>query len=210
MERAILAALILCSAGITIGADARGRFTLIYIFKPLTVVLIVVLAITGGRAAGASYARFILAGLALSLVGDVMMMLRRKRFLAGLAAFLVAHVCYIIAFVSRLSGPISIGLVLPFVLYLGFMARVLGPRLGRMRWPVILYMVVITAMAATASQGYHQRSGTGVLLALLGSLLFLASDSFLAANRFVRSFRSAQVWILSTYFAAQVLIAWSI
>jgi uncharacterized membrane protein YhhN len=209
MERVILAGLIIGWAGLAIWADGRGRFVLVYIFKPLATALIIVLALAGSHVAGARYERFILAGLACSLVGDVLMMLKKKRFLGGLAAFLAAHVFYILAFSSRLRGPLSLGLLIPFVLYLGFMAGMLGTRLGRMRIPVILYMVVIMAMAVLAAERYHQTAEAGALCALLGSILFVASDSFLAANRFVRPFRWAQVGILGTYFAAQVLIALS-
>jgi uncharacterized membrane protein YhhN len=48
------------------------------------------------------------------------------------------------------------------------------------------------------------------LLAFVGACLFAISDSALALNRFRRSFRSAQFLILSTYYAAQCLIALSV
>ncbi len=209
MERAILAALILCSAGLTIWADRKGRYVLVYVFKPLATGLIIILALAGRHAAGPRYEAFILAGLGCSLAGDVLMMLRRKRFLGGLVAFLAAHVCYILAFTTRLSGPMTLGPFIPFALYLGFMMGTLWGRLGKMRIPVIIYMLTIMAMAALAAQRYQHAAEAGALAALLGSILFVASDSFLAANRFVRPFRWAQAAILSTYFAAQLLIALS-
>jgi alkenylglycerophosphocholine/alkenylglycerophosphoethanolamine hydrolase len=46
-------------------------------------------------------------------------------------------------------------------------------------------------------------------LAAVGALLFVASDSALAWNRFKSEFKSAQAVILATYFAAQWLIALS-
>ena len=209
MERLTLIGLIAVSAGLTIWADREGRRALVYVFKPLATALIIVLALAGRHAAGATYETLLLAGLGFSLAGDVLMMLPRKRFLGGLAAFLAAHACYIAAFASRLHGPISLGLIIPFALYLGFMAGMLWGRLGRMRIPVFIYMAVIMAVAVLAAERYQLTAETGALAALAGSILFVASDSFLAANRFVRPFPWAQAAILSTYWAAQALIALS-
>jgi uncharacterized membrane protein YhhN len=49
----------------------------------------------------------------------------------------------------------------------------------------------------------------GSASALAGALLFVASDSALAWNRFRAEFKSAQAVVLGTYFAAQLLIALS-
>lgn len=206
----VLAALAAGSAAATIAADRAGRFGLVYAFKPLATGLVIALAVTRPQALTGAYGPFICAGLGCSLVGDVLMMLRRKRFVAGLAAFLAAHILYIAALVSRVATPLSLVLLIPYVLYLGFMAGRLGPRLGRMKVPVLAYMLVIMVMAAAAAQAYAQAGRAATLCALLGSILFVASDSFLAANRFVRAFPAAQAMILGTYYAAQILIALSI
>lgn len=48
------------------------------------------------------------------------------------------------------------------------------------------------------------------LLAAAGATLFMVSDAVLALNRFRTPFRLAQAAIMSTYVAAQLLIALSI
>lgn len=50
----------------------------------------------------------------------------------------------------------------------------------------------------------------GGALAAVGGVLFVASDSALALDRFRRPFRGAQPLVLATYWAAQTLIALSI
>jgi len=205
----VLSTLGLASAVGTIFADSRKKFGLVYVLKPLTMGFIIALALSGARVVPPLYKDLILAGLACSLAGDVFMMLRRKRFVEGLACFLVAHLFYGAAFLTRFSGTINFGLLLPFLIYLAFVLGVLWIRLGRMKVPVVLYMFVIMAMAVLASQRYNHLPEAGALYALLGSILFVVSDSFLAANRFVGEFRYAQVFILGTYFAAQWLLAFS-
>ncbi len=76
------------------GSDSRQ----FYISKPLTMLLIIALAFGyQGDDHNGSHA-WILLGLCLSLAGDVLLMLPRDRFIQGLAAFFVAHLCYIVGF----------------------------------------------------------------------------------------------------------------
>jgi len=205
----IFSALGLVSAAGTICADSRKKYGLVYALKPLTMGLIIALAFSGPRVVPSLYKDLILAGLGCSLAGDVFMMLRRKQFVEGLVCFLVAHLFYGAAFLTRFSGRLNFGLLLPFLIYLAFVLGVLWTRLGRMKAPVVFYMFVIMTMAVLTSQRYYHLPEAGALYALLGSILFVVSDSLLAANRFVGEFRYAQVFILGTYFAAQWLIALS-
>ena len=64
-----------------------------YVFKPLTLIPILGLALTAPPARPPRYRWGIVAGLLFSLAGDVLLMLPSDRFLAGLLSFLAAHVC---------------------------------------------------------------------------------------------------------------------
>ena len=88
-----------------IAADRRRRFRLIYLFKPLTMALIIASLALRGDAMAVAPGRWILGGLLFSLAGDVALMLRRRQFTAGLALFLIAHIFFITAFSSE-SGPV--------------------------------------------------------------------------------------------------------
>jgi uncharacterized membrane protein YhhN len=109
------------------------------------------------------------------------------------------------------EGAHTLGLLyaLPFLLYGVVMLRVLLPGLGRMKAPVIVYMLVIILMAWQALNRWIGTGQEGSALAFAGALLFVISDSILALNRFKRRFPSAQLYIMSTYFMAQWLIALS-
>jgi uncharacterized membrane protein YhhN len=127
----------------------------------------------------------------------------------GLISFLFAHLFYVAAFVLAGERIVNVWAGLPLLLYGGLMLGWLWPTLGRMRVPVIIYMMVILLMGWTAFSRYLLMKQSGSGLAALGAFLFIASDSILAANRFRGGFRAAQLLILSTYFAAQWLIALS-
>jgi uncharacterized membrane protein YhhN len=156
-----------------------------------------------------SYKVAIVAGLLFSLAGDVFLMLPSDRFIAGLVSFLVAHLFYIAAFTSGTGFGLS-WRALPCALYGLLIFSILAPHLGKMKLPVAVYMVVILVMAWQAWERWGQTGQSTALLAFLGAVLFVVSDSALAVNRFRGQYASAQALILSTYFAAQWLIARSV
>ena len=192
-----------------IRAEYGGPRWVVYLCKPMTTGLILLAAALGPAPAGSVVRAAILVGLAFSLAGDVFLMLPGDRFLPGLASFLAAHLCYITAFSSGTRLGLSPWTTLPLVLYGALLLPILWPHLGPMKVPVLLYMAVILAMAWRALCRWDQMGGTGALLAAAGALLFVASDSALALDRFRKPYPSAQLLIMSTYVAAQMLIALS-
>ena len=179
--------------------------------KPLTTVLIIVYAWRRGTAS-ASMRRLILAGLALSLAGDVFLLWPQQGFLPGLVSFLLAHLCYIAAF----SLPLRFARRwLPFAVYAVLAGLVLGalwPGIpAALRPPVIVYVLCLAAMAAQAATWWRSAPGHAqARWAALGGLLFLCSDSLLAIDKFAVPLPAASLWILATYWMAQSLIASSL
>jgi uncharacterized membrane protein YhhN len=209
MLTAILSTLVLASALLTIRAEYRGPRLHVYIFKPLTVVLIILVALQTKHATAAQYKSLIIAGLLCSLVGDVFLMLPRDRFVAGLVSFLFAHLFYVGAFASGAWTP-SVWTTVPLLVYGVLMLGLLWPWLGQLKAAVLVYVAVILLMAwAALSRAAATIDGSGALAAA-GALLFVASDSALAWDRFRGEFKAAQAVVLTTYFTAQWLIALSV
>jgi uncharacterized membrane protein YhhN len=65
-------------------------------------------------------------------------------------------------------------------------------------------------MGWQATTRWHSLNDDAALYATLGATLFMISDSILAINRFAKPFRAAEASLLTTYFAAQALIALSV
>ncbi len=208
MLTSILTLLAILSASIHIRAEYRGPRQHIYIFKPLTMVFILLIA-TLGQATLPFYKYMIITGLVFSLAGDVFLMLPADRFVAGLVAFLIAHLFYIAAFASEISALIWWPLV-PAVIYGIVIYTVLAPSLGKLKLPVLIYVVGILIMAWLAWERWSQTGQSGALLASVGAVLFVISDTILAINRFRGTFKPARALNLTTYFAAQWLIASSV
>ncbi|MGH9017190.1 MAG: lysoplasmalogenase [Acidimicrobiales bacterium] len=187
------------------GARLRSLRRLEYLCKPATLVALVVVAATVSPGSGAGERRWLfVAALGFSLVGDVVLMLPSELFVAGLGAFLLAHLLYLAGFWVRGPGPVAlvvaaVVVVAPFALGI---LRALRRRRA-LRRPVALYMIVISAMAATAL-------ATGNPVAGVGAVLFVASDTMIAWNRFVRPFRAADVGIMVTYHLGQAALVLSL
>ena len=147
----------------------------------------------------------ILAALFFSWLGDLLLMLPGEDFfMGGLAAFLSAHVCYIWIFSREATyHPLR---VLPFLMYVALLLA--GPLNGKLpenlQIPVYSYVVVITTMGIVASLRSTQRPGYELIL--IGSILFILSDSFLALNKFSSPLPLSGLWVMLTYGLAQYFI----
>jgi uncharacterized membrane protein YhhN len=191
----------------------RGKYTpkkrLHYIFKPLTTLLIIYFAFIAKINSTGLYGDLIFWGLILSLFGDVFIMLPKQKFKEGLFSFLAAHILYIAAFWQGVD-KINLISIIPFLIFAAGYFYLTYNSYGKYFLPVLFYIFVITIMGISALNRLIELTNQMSILILIGSLLFMVSDSVLAWNKFKKEFKSAEVIILSSYFAAQYLFALSI
>jgi alkylglycerol monooxygenase len=193
-------------------AEILGAVELTYALKPLVILLVIGVALLSSRPPGPSYRWAIIAGLIFSLAGDVLLMLPYDLFLFGLIAFAVAQVAYTAAFVTGGGYYSNARSAVPFLLFGVFMAAFLwsGLEADGMLIPALAYLIIILVMAWQGFGHWRQTLETRSMLAFIGVLLFVASDSFLAVNRFVVDLGDlAPILVLGTYYPAQLLIGQS-
>lgn len=155
---------------------------------------------------GTAYSGIVITGLVLGAIGDVALLGRSSRaFLAGLVAFLLGHVAYVVA--AAAVAPVGTWLsplaVIPVVVSAVALGAWLWPHLGSMRIPVIAYVLTITMMVIGAFAVPNR-------LFMVGAVLFYASDLAVAREKFVAPGFINKAVGLPAYFAGQLLIAWSI
>jgi uncharacterized membrane protein YhhN len=158
---------------------------------------------------------WIVLGLVLGAIGDVLLLFE-SLFLAGLVAFLLGHVAYIVAFAMIVPAATWPRMApIPAMLAVSAGAAALSwlwPHVGRMRVPVIAYVLVIVTMvigaAAVAIAAPISATHAGLIAA--GATLFFVSDLAVARDKFVRRSISNKLWGLPAYYVAQVLIAWTL
>jgi uncharacterized membrane protein YhhN len=152
-----------------------------------------------------------------SLAGDVLLMFEASQpnfFLLGLAAFLLAHVFYILGYrqhqdasdENSLRGIQRIRLSFPIVLASTGLIVILYPSLGPLKIPVVVYALVLTVMVLNSVFRYGRTSLQSFWLVFVGSIFFMLSDSLLAINKFLNPLPFAGFWIMTTYIFAQFFI----
>ncbi len=136
-----------------------------------------------------------------------------KAFLFGLGAFLVGHVLYVALFYNLGSAetvvaqPLRLAVGAALVLFAMASTIRLVPAAGRLGPAVGAYITVIMAMGLAALL----TPGWGIVA---GALFFMASDTVLAAQKFLLPDENAPhpralfVWV--SYYLAQALIALSV
>lgn len=184
-----------------------GRRTVRFVTKPLSLAFLIGVALSlepfddGVRA-------WMVAGLVLSLAGDVFLLGSERWFVAGLASFLCGHIAYVVAMQSQFDSVtwLVVGLVV-VAACIGVVGQRIVGHVARsdhrsMVGPVVAYLVVISAMVVAAF-------GTAAPWAVGGAFLFYASDATLAWNRFVEPRRFGPVAVMVTYHLAQAgLVGW--
>ena len=181
-------------------AVARGNKTLEYVCKPAVMIALVGVALTLDPT-HADRRDWVIFALVLSMAGDVFLMLPRDLFVAGLASFLLAHLAYVVGF--RVHGGSAAAWALAAAGVLAVDVVLARPVLSAVRRrhrelfvPVVVYVVVISTMVSAAL-------ATGIGLAIAGAVLFFASDTLIAWNRFVAPRPWMPLAIIVTYHLGQ-------
>lgn len=151
--------------------------------------------------------RWLVPALLLSASGDWLLAVPGwpQSFVFGLAAFLLAHLCFLGALLPLVlnSTPsrARIAAVVGMCSAAAAMLVWLWPHLGRDKLPVTAYIVVLSAMVCAALLAQLPTIWAGV-----GAVCFAASDSMIAISRFILGNEALAVPIWWSYAAAQILI----
>jgi len=206
----LLIIFIFLSAITYIVGDFLNKPLVKYFSKPITTILIILLAVLQQVEVSETYKYLIIIALVFSLVGDVFLMLPTDKFIQGLISFLVAHIFYIVAFTLGFGPYFEFSLLVPAAIYAVIFLWILLPKTGKMKPAVIIYSLTLMVFLWQATGRFYYIAETTALLTLFGAILFIISDTILAYSRFLKKYKFSQTLIHLTYWGAQVLLALSI
>lgn len=194
-------------------AVATQRKTLEYFAKP-GVMLVLLVWLWQASGFSGSLIWFGL-GLVFSMAGDIFLMLPRERFIAGLVAFLLAHVAYVVGFNQTPTAFNLAGFILAVLVALVFLrvyrriaAGLDASGQAALKTPVLIYSLVISVMLLSALLTLAAdtwQAGAAILVSA-GALLFFLSDTLLAWNKFVTPIKWGRLAVIITYHLGQILI----
>jgi alkenylglycerophosphocholine hydrolase len=149
-----------------------------------------------------------------SLIGDIALMLNARYFMAGLGAFLLAHLSFLIGFNCQLPtlniGTIAMAILVGVSAYFVLSALKPGvlkvPRGKRFLTAVVSYGLTLALMVFSALSTFFRADWNLVsaILVSCGAVLFYISDTTLGYDRFVRKLRHGQSYVHLTYHLGQI------
>lgn len=188
------------------GAELTGQFGLQPAVKASAAALLAVAALAHPIA---RERRWLVAALVFSAAGDYLLAMPwwEPSFVLGLAAFLIAHLCFLAALfpLARSSRPsrarltaVAVTAVACVALLVWFWPRLLEQA---MAVPVTVYIAVLGAMVCTALL-----AGLPTPWTALGAVCFAVSDAMIGISRFVLGSEVLAVPIWWAYAASLLLI----
>lgn len=202
----------LCVGVANVLGNAADLATLTDLTKPLLVPILMVWLLISGRGRLSLPLRWLAAGLVFAWLGDLLLMVDGDlAFMAGIGAFLVMQICYILAF-TRVPGP---GLVrawkvalIPYVTIWIVVNLLVSAGVGSLRVPVLIYSAVLVAMAVAALDLVLRVPRAPGWRVAWGAVLFLVSDGLIAVTEFgpLSATPTLSALIMASYIAAQAMI----
>ena len=149
----------------------------------------------------------VIAALVFSWAGDILLINKDKQifFKSGLAAFLVSHIFYIIAFLTLAGSINSLALIVSAIIAVPVTVAILKLLNAKapMKIPVTAYAVVIMLMSMSALQLMLARLDFAGILIFAASMVYLFSDTYMAYLLFNGKPRYFNVITMIPYIIAQ-------
>lgn len=217
----ILAVIILIGVALQalfIVKEHEKKYLSAVILKGCAAFMFLILGILGLQVAqNQDFARLVVIGLAMGMIGDILLNLRfvfekagQKIFLAGIAAFLAGHILYLAALIplsTNLTESLVIGVILTALLLWWIFQQIEAKPAFKIFG--VLYLGAIVLMTSVAGGILIVNPvSTHAWLYFIGAVLFTGSDIVLILNTFTSKQRfSMRIANLSLYYAGQIVIA---
>lgn len=203
-----------------IKAELASRMVKAVVLKGLAAAFFVALGSYLTALFPSQYAKLVLIGLILGMIGDILLNLRyvvsEKKstivFALGILAFLSGHFLYIASLFhiggsSILVWSLCLTVVLSLLAIPQLMKRITAPSKGLKIFGYV-YLVIVTLMFCTsASLLIRGFVGDRTIVFVLGALSFIVSDFIMIYYNFGKKIPALRATNLLTYYLGQVLIA---
>lgn len=196
------------SAWLYVDASYRGPAWQRWVFKPVTLLLLLLLAWQAPMFEALGY--LIVAGLLASLVGDALTLLSRERLMYAIGAFFLSHLLYTIYFASHMT--LSFFWPLPMVLIAigAALIATIWTRLDELRWPICTFIGMTLVMVWLAGELWFFRPTDVSFSAFAGAALLLISNVVWLGSHYRKRFTADSAIASACYFAGHFLIVRSL
>lgn len=144
-----------------------------------------------------------------SFLGDVFLLDKTGYFLLGIGSFLITQILFIKLIISQLGKVRVLHIIITlllFVVYFTVLIATIKENLTEFFIPVVIYGITISFFGMVSLLNYFINKSKRSVVLLIGAVLFIASDSMIALNKFHEPRIIYPVAIMITYIFAQYLI----
>ena len=201
----ILTSIFFASAILDIIGVAANILWLQNIIKPLIILSLITLYYITATERNNWY----ILALFFSFLGDVFLLDKNGYFLLGIGSFLITQILFIKIIISQLRRVANYQIfisTLPFIVYFTMLIFKIKDNLNELLIPVVIYGITISVFGMVSLLYYLVNKTKKSQLLLVGAILFIASDSMIALNKFHEPKIMYPVVIMITYILAQFLI----
>ncbi|CNF02726.1 lysoplasmalogenase [Yersinia nurmii] len=196
------------SGWLFVDASYRGPRWQRWVFKPVTLLLLVLLAWQAPVLGPAGY--LIVLGLLATMAADALLLLPSERLLYAIGAFFLSHLLYTISFATQMTVSIFWPLPLVLIIIGALLLATIWTRLEEMRWPIATYVAMTLLMVWVAGEQYFLRSTDFGFSLLIGTSLLLLANIIWLISRYRFSFKAADALVAGCYFVGHFLIVRSL
>ncbi|MBP2168705.1 putative membrane protein YhhN [Erwinia toletana] len=199
---------VLFSGWLYVDASYRGPQWQRWVFKPVTLLLLLAWAWQAPVLSSAEY--LILFGLLATLIGDALTLLPQQRMLYAIGAFFLSHLLYTISFAGHMTLAFFWPIPLTLVIVGALLIAAIWTRLEELRWPICTFIGMTLVMVwLTAEQYYFSPTDYSFSL-LAGTLFLLLANIVWFLSHYRRRFNADRAIVAASYFLGHFLIVRSL
>ena len=196
------------SGWLFVDASYRGLRWQRWVFKPVTLLLLLLLAWQAPTLNVYSY--LILLGLAATLVADGLLLLPEERFMYAIGAFFLSHLLYTLSFASQMTITFFWPLPLTLLIIGAILLAVIWTRLAELKWAVTTYIAMTLLMVWLGMEQYFMLPTDDTFTLMAGAVLLLLGNIVWLVSHYRCHFRADNAIAAACYFAGHFLIVRSL
>lgn len=194
-----------CLSGwLYVDASYRGPVWQRWVFKPVTLLLLLLLAWQAPMFEATGY--LILAGLLATLVGDALTLLPTQRMLYAIGAFFLSHLLYTLYFASQMTFSFFWPLPLALLIVGALLVALIWTKLEAFRLPIMTFIGMTLVMVWLAGELYFFRPTSTSFSGFVGAALLLLGNIVWLGSHYRRRFTADSAITAACYFAGHFMI----
>ena len=195
---------VLFSGWLYVDAAYRGPNWQRWVFRPVTLLLLLFWGLNAESITLAGY--LILAGLAASLVGDMLRLLSSERLLASISLIFISYLLYTISFGMQMDFSLYLAWIpVPIIIALVTLL-IIWTKLEKLQAPVFAVVIMAMIMAWVAGDQYFGLAREDNFSIMIGAFSLLLANSIWLIARFRFPFKASKALVAALYFVGQFFI----